>query len=111
MGYECFLLSYQCSTYFTAGRANGLSFWESSAVAAIGSAAWEFYRQEMTGRASFEGALLELAQVHLVGLHGGEVLHHPAAGGVERLRRDDDVTGDQLLRLDEGPVEHTDAVP
>jgi hypothetical protein len=61
------------------------------------------------GRA--EGALLELAQIHLVGLHGGEVLHHPAAGGVERLRRDDDVTGDQLLRLDERPVEHTDAVP
>ena len=34
---------YQGSNYFTAGRANGLSFWESTAVAAFGSAAWEFY--------------------------------------------------------------------
>ena len=48
----------------------------------------------LSGVGRAEGALLELAQVHLVGLHGGEVLHHPAAGGVERLCRDDDVTGD-----------------
>jgi hypothetical protein len=35
--------SLQGSNYYNAGRANGLSFYESAAMAAFGSATWEFY--------------------------------------------------------------------
>jgi hypothetical protein len=34
---------YQGSNYYTAGRSNGLSYWESAALAAFGSATWEYY--------------------------------------------------------------------
>ena len=34
---------YQGNNYFNAGRANGLSFYESAAVTAFGSATWEFF--------------------------------------------------------------------
>ena len=34
---------YQGSNYFNAGRANGLSFYESAALTAFGSATWEFF--------------------------------------------------------------------
>ena len=37
---------YQGSNYFTAGRANGLSFYESAAVAAFGSSTWEVLRRD-----------------------------------------------------------------
>jgi hypothetical protein len=63
---------YQGSNYFTAGRANGLSFWESTAVAAFGSAAWEFYFEN--NRAS----LNDLINTTLGGIELGEVLHRTA---------------------------------
>ena len=34
---------YQGNNYFTAGRANGLSFYESAALAAFGSGTWEYF--------------------------------------------------------------------
>jgi hypothetical protein len=34
---------YQGSLYFNAGRANGLSFWESAPLVAFGSATWEYF--------------------------------------------------------------------
>ena len=34
---------YQGNNYFNTGRANGLSFYESAAVAAFGSATWEYF--------------------------------------------------------------------
>ena len=34
---------YQGSNYYTAGRANGLTYWESSGLAAFGSATWEYF--------------------------------------------------------------------
>lgn len=34
---------YQGSNYFNAGRANGLSFWESAALTAFGSGTWEYF--------------------------------------------------------------------
>lgn len=63
---------YQGSNYFTAGRANGLSFWEASSVAAFGSATWEFYFEN--NRAS----LNDLVNTTLGGIALGEVLHRTA---------------------------------
>ena len=40
---------------------------------------------------------LHLAQVHLVGFHRVDVARRPARRVLQRLRRDDDVAGDQLL--------------
>ena len=37
---------YQGANYFTAGRSNGLSFWESAPLAALGSATWELPRRD-----------------------------------------------------------------
>ena len=34
---------YQGNNYFTSGRANGLSFYESAALTAFGSATWEYF--------------------------------------------------------------------
>jgi hypothetical protein len=34
---------YQGNLYFNAGRANGLNFWESAPLAALGSATWEYF--------------------------------------------------------------------
>ena len=63
---------YQGSNYFTAGRANGLSFWESTAVAAFGSAAWEFYFEN--NRVSLDDSI----NTTLGGIELGEVLHRTA---------------------------------
>ncbi len=63
---------YQGSNYFTAGRANGLSFWESSAVAAVGSATWEYFGEN--NRAS----LNDFINTTLGGVALGEVLHRTA---------------------------------
>jgi hypothetical protein len=80
---------YQGSNYFTAGRANGLSFWESTAVAAFGSAAWEFYFEN--NRAS----LNDLINTTLGGIALGEVMHRtawlvrrPKATGKGRVTRE-----------------------
>ena len=37
---------YQGNNYYNSGRANGLSFYESAAIAAFGSATWEFLRRD-----------------------------------------------------------------
>jgi len=37
---------YQGGMYFNAGRANGLSFWESAPLAAFGSATWEYFAEK-----------------------------------------------------------------
>ncbi len=37
---------YQGGMYFNAGRANGLSFWESAPLAAFGSATWEYFGEK-----------------------------------------------------------------
>ena len=77
---------YQGSNYFTAGRANGLSFWESTAVAAFGSAAWEYYFEN--NRAS----LNDLINTTLGGIELGEVLHRTAW-----LVRDTTMTGKRRM--------------
>jgi hypothetical protein len=63
---------YQGSNYFNTGRANGLSFWESSAVTAFGSATWEFYGE--TNHAS----LNDLINTTLGGIALGEMFHRAA---------------------------------
>jgi len=63
---------YQGSNYFTAGRANGLSFWEAASVAAFGSATWEFYFE--SNRAS----LNDFINTTLGGISMGEVLYRTA---------------------------------
>ncbi len=63
---------YQGSNYFTAGRANGLTFWESSALAAFGSGTWEYFFEN--NRAS----LNDLINTTLGGIALGEVMHRSA---------------------------------
>jgi hypothetical protein len=63
---------YQGNNYFTAGRGNGLSFWESSAVAAFGSATWEFFGE--TNRPS----LNDFINTTLGGIALGEMFHRTA---------------------------------
>jgi hypothetical protein len=81
--------AYQSSTYFTAGRSLGLNYWESSLVAALGSAAWEYIGETKTPsrndliNSGFGGPIL------------GEVLHrlgwlmrNPQQRGPMRLLRE-----------------------
>jgi len=63
---------YQGSNYFTGARANGLGFYESAAVAAFGSATWEYYFEN--NRASFN----DLINTTLGGIALGEVFHRTA---------------------------------
>ena len=63
---------YQGSNYFNTGRDNGLSFWESSAVTAFGSATWEYFGE--TNRAS----LNDLINTTLGGIALGEMFHRAA---------------------------------
>ena len=63
---------YQGSNYFNTGRANGLSFWESAAVTAFGSATWEYYGE--TNHAS----LNDLINTTLGGIALGEMFHRTA---------------------------------
>jgi hypothetical protein len=60
---------YQGSNYFTSGRAHGLTFYESTAVAAFGSATWEFIFEN--NRAS----LNDLINTTVGGIALGEVMH------------------------------------
>jgi hypothetical protein len=60
---------YQGSNYFNAGRANGLSFYESAAVTAFGSGTWEFFGE--TNHAS----LNDFINTTLGGITLGEMLH------------------------------------
>jgi len=60
---------YQGNNYFNAGRANGLSFYESAALTAFGSATWEFFGE--TNHAS----LNDFINTTLGGITLGEVFH------------------------------------
>jgi hypothetical protein len=73
---------YQGNNYFNTGRANGLSFWESAAVTAFGSATWEYYGE--TNHAS----LNDLINTTLGGIALGEMFHR-----VGWLIRDTQATG------------------
>ncbi|HEX6975918.1 MAG TPA: DUF3943 domain-containing protein [Vicinamibacterales bacterium] len=77
---------YQGSNYFNAGRANGLSFYESAAMAAFGSATWEYFGE--TNKPS----LNDLLNTTLGGIALGEMFHrtgwlirNPRATGKGRL--------------------------
>src|SRR5690606_24073244 len=79
---------YQGNNYFATGRANGLSFWESAAVTAFGSATWEYFGE--TNQAS----LNDFINTTLGGVALGEMLHRTAW-----LVRDTRATGrPRLLR-------------
>ena len=63
---------YQGNNYYNAGRAHGLSFWESAGVTAFGSATWEYFGE--TNHASVN----DLINTTLGGMALGEVLHRTA---------------------------------
>jgi len=63
---------YQGNNYFNAGRANGLTFWESAAVTAFGSGTWEYFGE--TNQAS----LNDFINTTLGGIALGEMFHRTA---------------------------------
>ena len=63
---------YQGNNYFTAGRGNGLTFWESAGVTAFGSGTWEYFGE--TNQAS----LNDFINTTLGGIALGEMLHRTA---------------------------------
>ena len=63
---------YQGNNYFTSGRANGLSFYESSAVAAFGSATWEYFGE------TTDASLNDFINTTLGGIALGEMFHRTA---------------------------------
>ena len=60
---------YQGNNYYTAARANGMSFWESTSVAAFGSATWEFFGEVN------KPSLNDLINTTLGGIALGEMFH------------------------------------
>jgi len=73
---------YQGSLYFNTGRANGLSFWESAPLVALGSASWEYFGERNPA------AINDFVTTTLGGIALGEMLHR--AGW---LIRDSGATG------------------
>jgi hypothetical protein len=73
---------YQGSNYFNAGRANGMTFWESSALTAFGAASWELFGE--TNKPSMN----DLINTTLGGIALGEMFHRTAW-----LVRDPSATG------------------
>ena len=63
---------YQGSNYFNAGRSNGLGFWASAGVAAVGSATWEYFGE--TNRPSVN----DFINTALGGVALGEMFHRTA---------------------------------
>jgi hypothetical protein len=63
---------YQGNNYFTSGRANGLSFYESGALTAFGSATWEFFGE--TNKPSVN----DFINTTLGGMAFGEMFHRTA---------------------------------
>ena len=107
---------YQGNNYFNTGRSNGLSFYESAAVTAFGSATWEFYGE--TNHAS----LNDFSNTTLGGVALGEIFHRaawlvrdPRAAGHDRLWREigatvlDPITG--LNRFASGDASRVTARP
>ena len=89
---------YQGSNYFTAGRANGLSFWESAALAAFGSATWEYFGE--TNHPSLNdfinttlGGIALGEMFHRVGLAGAQYERDRPGALLERIRGDVDRSG------------------
>ena len=60
---------YQGSNYFNAGRSNGLSFWESAPLAALGSATWEYFGE------THKPSVNDLINTTVGGIALGEMLH------------------------------------
>src|SRR5678815_1726747 len=80
---------YQGNNYFNTGRANGLSFYESAAVTAFGSATWEYYGE------TNHPSLNDFINTTLGGIALGEMFHRTAW-----LVRDTHATGrGRLLSL------------
>jgi hypothetical protein len=77
---------YQGSNYYTAGRANGMSYWESAALTAFGSATWEYFGEN--NYASFN----DLVNTTLGGIALGEAFHRAAW-----MIRDTHATGKKRL--------------
>ncbi len=73
---------YQGNNYYNAARANGLSFYESAAVTAFGSATWEYFGE--TNHAS----LNDFINTTLGGIALGEMFHR-----VSWMVRDTNATG------------------
>ena len=101
---------YQGSNYFDAGRANGLSFYESAAVAAFGSSTWEYFGE--TNHPSIN----DFINTTLGGIALGEMLHRtawlvrsPRTTGMKRFWNEfgamaiDPVTGLNRIVLSRGP--------
>jgi hypothetical protein len=63
---------YQGSNYFNTGRANGLSFYESAALTAFGSATWEYYGE------TNHPSLNDFINTTLGGIALGEMFHRAA---------------------------------
>jgi hypothetical protein len=78
---------YQGNLYFNAGRANGLNFWESAPLAALGSATWEYFGER--NRASIN----DFVTTTMGGIALGEMFHR--AGW---LLRDTTKTGKERRR-------------
>lgn len=60
---------YQGGNYFTAGRSNGLSFWESAPLAALGSATWEYFGE------THKPSVNDFINTTVGGIALGEMLH------------------------------------
>jgi hypothetical protein len=63
---------YQGSTYFSAGRGNGLSFWESAPLSAFGALTWEYLAER------HKPSLNDLIMTTLGGIALGEMFHRSA---------------------------------
>jgi hypothetical protein len=103
---------YQGNNYFNAGRANGLSFWESAPLAALGSLTWEYLGER------HKPSLNDLVMTTMGGIALGEMFHRtawlirdPRETGKGRLTREiiatvfDPVTGlNRFISGDSGKV-------
>ena len=103
---------YQGNNYFTAGRANGLSFWESAPLAALGSLTWEYLGER------HKPSLNDLVMTTMGGISLGEMFHRtawlirdPRQTGKPRLTREiiaavfDPITGlNRFISGDSGKV-------
>ena len=103
---------YQGNNYFNAGRANGLSFWESAPLAALGSLTWEYMGER------HKPSLNDLVMTTMGGISLGEMFHRtawlirdPRLTGKGRLTREiiatvlDPITGaNRFISGDSGKV-------
>jgi hypothetical protein len=63
---------YQGNLYFNTGRANGLNFWESAPLAALGSATWEYFGEKN------HGSINDFITTTMGGIALGEMFHRAA---------------------------------